>query len=94
MTQEMARGFCLFREALLVFEGQGPNVEKYMKVATAIQSVGATVSSVERKKDLLLRTSLACFSERVNTVESSKDPEPMPSVLGMSEIATCPVSFS
>ena len=55
MTQEMARGFCLFREALLVFEGQGPNVEKYMKVATAIQSVSATVSSVERKKDLLLR---------------------------------------
>ena len=36
--QEMARGFSLFEEALLVFEAQDPNVELYMKVAAAIQN--------------------------------------------------------
>ena len=36
--QEMARGFPLFEEALLVFEVQDPNVEWYTKVAAAIQN--------------------------------------------------------
>ena len=30
--QEMARGFSLFEEALLVFQAQDPNVEPYMKI--------------------------------------------------------------
>ena len=40
MMQEMARGFSLFEEALLVFEAQDPNVEQYMytKVAAAVQN--------------------------------------------------------
>ena len=38
-TREMARGFSLFEEALLVFEAQDPNVERYMKVAAAVQNV-------------------------------------------------------
>ena len=37
-TQEMARGFSLFEEELLVFEAQGPNVEWYMKVAATVQN--------------------------------------------------------
>ena len=37
-TQEMARGFSLFEEALLVFEAQDPNVEQYTKVAAAVQN--------------------------------------------------------
>ena len=37
-TQEMARGFSLFEEAMLVFVAQDPNVEWYTKVATAIQN--------------------------------------------------------
>ena len=37
-TQEIARGFSLFEEALLVFEAQDPNVEQYMKVAAAVQN--------------------------------------------------------
>lgn len=37
-TQEMARGFSLLEEALFVFEAQDPNVERYTKVAAAIQS--------------------------------------------------------
>ena len=38
MKQEMARGFSLFEEALLVFEAQDPNVEWYTKVAAAIKN--------------------------------------------------------
>ena len=38
MIQEMARGFSLFEEALLVFEAQDPNIEQYMKVAAAVQN--------------------------------------------------------
>ena len=34
--QEMARGFSLFEEALLVFEAQDRNVEQYTKVAAAV----------------------------------------------------------
>ena len=37
-TQEMARGFSLFEEALLVFEAQDLNVEWYTKVAAAVQN--------------------------------------------------------
>ena len=36
--QEMARGFSLFEEALLVFEAQDSNVEWYTKVAAAVQN--------------------------------------------------------
>ena len=38
MIQEMARGFSLFEETLLVFEAWDPNAEWYMKVAAAIQN--------------------------------------------------------
>ena len=34
--QEMARGFSLFEEELLVFEAEDLNVEQYMKVAAAV----------------------------------------------------------
>ena len=39
MMQEIARGFSLFEEALLVFEAQNPNVEYYTKFAAAVQNV-------------------------------------------------------
>ena len=38
MTQEVAGGFSLFEETLLVFEAQDPKVEWYMKVAAVIQN--------------------------------------------------------
>ena len=38
MMQEVARGFSLFEEALLVFEAQDPNVEWYTKAAAAVQN--------------------------------------------------------
>ena len=37
-AQEMARGFSLFEEALLVFEAQDPNVQWYTMVTAAVQN--------------------------------------------------------
>ncbi|XP_044275311.1 tigger transposable element-derived protein 1-like [Varanus komodoensis] len=50
--QEMARGFSLFEEALLVFEAQDPNVERYMRVAAAVQNAiqGYRVIYDEKKR--------------------------------------------
>ena len=38
VMQEMARGFSLFEETLLVFEAQDLNTEWYMKLVAAIQN--------------------------------------------------------
>ena len=42
MMQEMAKGFSLFEEALLIVEAQDQNIESYTKVAAqnAIQCYG------------------------------------------------------
>ena len=37
-TKEMARGFSLFEEALLVYEALDPNRERYTKVAAVVQN--------------------------------------------------------
>ena len=37
-TQQMARGFSLSEEALLVFEAQDLNLECYMNVAAGVQN--------------------------------------------------------
>ena len=37
-VQEMARGFSIFEESVLVFEAKDLNVERYTKVAAAIQN--------------------------------------------------------
>ena len=38
MTQEMARGFSLLEEALLVFEPQDQNIERHKKLAETVQN--------------------------------------------------------
>ena len=92
-TQEMARGFSLFEEALLVFEAQYPNVELYTKVATAIQNAIQCYCVVyDKKKTATTQISLDHFIKRVNRIECSKEPEPAPSVSAMSETAACPPS--
>ena len=50
--QEMARGFSLFEEALLVLEAQNPNVEQYTKFSAAFQNAiqGYRVIYDEKKK--------------------------------------------
>lgn len=50
----------------------------------------ATISSVKRKNKLLSRHCWVIFSR--DRIESSKEPEPVPSTLGMREIAACRLS--
>ena len=56
-TQEIAEGFSLFEEALLVFEAQDPNVEWYTKVAAAVRNAIQCYCVIydEKKKELLPR---------------------------------------
>ena len=62
-TQEMARGFSLFEEALLVFEAEHLNVGRYTKVAATFRmQSSATVSSMMRKRELLPRHHWIVFS--------------------------------
>ena len=89
-TQEMARGFSLFEEALLVSEAQDPNVEQYTKFAAAIQNAVRVI--YDEKKRATTQTSLDPFFKRVDRIESIKKPEPVPSTSGMSEIAAWPPS--
>ena len=91
--QETARGFSLFEEALLVFEAQDSNVELCTKVAEAVQNAIQCYCVIydEKKRDIT-QTSLDRFFKWVDRIESSKEPEPVPSISGVSEIAACPLS--
>ena len=48
------------------------------------------VSCMMRKQELLAREHWIIF--QVGRIEFSKEPEPVPSMSGMSEIAACPLS--
>ena len=62
-TQEMARGFPLCEEALLVFEAQHLHVEWYTKVATAVQdSIQCYNVIYDEKKELIPRYHWIVFS--------------------------------
>ena len=92
-AQEMAREFSLFEEALLVFEAQDPNIEWHMKVAAAVQNAIQCYRVIcDKKKRATTQTSLDHFFKWVDRIESSKEPEPVPSMSGVSEIAACPPS--
>ena len=91
--QEMARGFSLLEEALLVFEAQDPKVEWCTKVAAAIQNAFQCYRVIyDEKKRATTQTSLDHIFKRVDRIESSREPEPVPSMSGVSEIAVCPPS--
>ena len=91
--QEMARGFSLFEEALLVFEAQDQNIEWYAKAAAAVQNAIQCYRVIyDEKKRATTQTSLDGFFKRVDRTESTKEPEPVPSTSGVSEIAACPPS--
>ena len=92
-TQEMAREFSLFEEALLVFEAQDSNVEWYTKVTAMVQNaIQCYHVTYDEKNRATTQTPLDRFFKRVDRIESSKEPEPVPSTSGMSEIAACPLS--
>ena len=61
--QEMARGFSLSEETLLVFEAWDLNVEWYMKVAAAVQNAIQCYRVIyDEKKKLLPRHHWIIFS--------------------------------
>ena len=92
MMQEMSKGFSLFEEALLIFEAQDMNIEWYMKVAAAGQNAIQSYCVIyDEKKRITTQTSPDRFFKRIDRIESSKEPEPVPSMSGRSEIATCPL---
>ena len=92
-TREMARGFSLFEEALLVFESRDLKVEWYMKVAAAVQNAVQCYCVIyDEKERATTQTSLDHFFKGVDRTESSKEPEPVPSTSGVREIAACPPS--
>ena len=75
--KEMARGFSLSEETLLVFEAQDLNVERYTEVAAAIQKAIHCYRDIyDEKKRATTQTSLDHFIKRVDRIESSKEPEP------------------
>ena len=75
------------------FEAQDPNVEWYTKVAAAVQNAIQCYRVIyDEKNRATAQTSLDCFFKRVGRIESSKEPEPVPSASGLSEIAACPLS--
>ena len=75
MTQEMARGFSLFKEALLVFEALDPNVERYMKVVATVENeIQCYHVNYDEKKRGITQTSLDNVFNRVDRIESSKEP--------------------
>ena len=78
--QEMARGFSLSEEALLVFEAQDPKVERHTKVAVAVQyAIQCYHVIYDEKKRATTQITLDHFFKRVDRIESSKEPEPVPS---------------
>ena len=84
----MARGFSLQEEALLVFEAQDPNIAQYTKVAAAVQNAIQCFHVIyDEKNRATTQISLDCFFKKVDRIESSKEPEPVPSLSGMSEVA-------
>ena len=62
-----------------------------MKVAAAIQNVIQCYPGIyDEKKRATTQTSLDCSFKKVDRIESSKEPEPVPSTAGMeSQLALC-----
>ena len=81
----------LFEEALLGFEAQDPSVGWYMKVAVAIQNVIQYYRGIyDEKKRATTQTLLDCSFKKADRIESSKEPDPVPSTAGMkSQLAFC-----
>ena len=78
---------------MLVFETQDPIVEWYANIETTVQNAIQCYHVIcEEKERATIQTLLDHFFKRVDRLESSKEPEPVPSTLGMCEIAACPLS--
>ena len=75
-------------EGTVSFEVQDSNVERYTKVAAAVQNAIQCFHVIyDEKNRATTQISLDCFFKKVDRIESSKEPEPVPSLSGMSEVA-------
>ena len=83
MTPEMVRGFSLCEETLLPFEALDLNVEQYTKDTKVVAPIPNAIQCYcviyDEKKRATTQTSLDHFFKRVDRIESSKEPEPVPS---------------
>ena len=87
----MARGFSLVEEVLLVFEAQDWNVEQHTKVSAAVRNAIQCHRVIyEEKRIATTQILLDHFFKRVDRIESSKEPEPVPLTSGVRQIAACP----
>ena len=68
------------------------NAERYMKVAAAVQIKSSTTMMRKKKIKLLPRHQWIIYFRKVDKVESSKEPEAVPSASGVREIAARPLS--
>ena len=76
-----------------LFETQGPNIERYMKVAAVVQNGDQGYRVIhDEKKRTTIQISLDHFFKTVARIESSKEPEHVPSPSDVSEIAASPPS--
>lgn len=75
-------------------EAQDPNVGWNMKAAAAIQNVIQCYCGIyDEKKRAATQTLLDCSFKKVDRIESSKEPEPVPLTAGMkSQLALSPVA--
>ena len=92
MTQEMSRRLSLFEEALFVLR-HSTQTERYTTVTAVVQNVIQCYHVIcDEKKRTTTQASLESFFGRIDRIGSSKEPEPVPLLLSMSEIAACPPS--
>ena len=69
------------------------NIERYTKAAAAVQNAIQCYCVIyDEKKRATTQTSPDRFFKRVDRIESSKEPEAVPSTSGVSDIAACPPS--
>lgn len=73
------------------FSGTGLNVDQYTKAAAAIQNaIQCYLVIYDKKKRAATQTSLDHFFKTADRIESSKEPELVPSTSCVNEIAACP----
>ena len=86
------KGFFFIWGGTVSFGGTGPKRRMVHEVA-AIQNVVQCYRVIyDEKKGASIQTLLDHFFKRVDKVESSEEPEPVPSASGISELAACPLS--
>ena len=89
VTEEQKR-FMMWKMARWTSLSEDPNVEQYTKVAGAVQNAVQHHYIIHDEKNRASTQTLPeHFFKRVDRIEYSKEPEPVTSMSGMSEIEAC-----